>query len=359
MPAIATTTNASCPAIAVQRTAPLRWPMCRASTSFVDAAKSWMAAASAATASLLLLAAIASNVHAAELLRIGNAGRESFSFTPANIGSETGIFAKHGLDLDIAGFGGDAKLQQAMAAGAVDVGLGSGPGMAFIAKGAPVKGIAAMAGPPLIFAMVVRADGSVKTVDDLKGRKVAISTVGSATNWLMNEVSRQHGWGFAGFEQVPIGENAARIAALKSGAVDACVVDIGSALNFVGRGDGRILMRFGDVAKHFIMHVIFATDSAIAQKPAALAAFLQGWFETIAFMRANKAKSVAIAMTVMGTDGRTTSGIYDELMPMFTDDGHFDPAALKVLSRSYVEMKTLPAEPDMTKLYTEAFLSKS
>jgi NitT/TauT family transport system substrate-binding protein len=303
--------------------------------------------------------ALQSTAPAAELLRIGNAGRESFSFTPANIGQEVAIFAKHGLTLDIAGFGGDAKLQQAMAAGAVDIGLGSGPGMAFIAKGAPVKGIAAMAGPPLIFAMVVRVDGSVKTVDDLKGRKVAISTVGSATNWLMNEVSRQHGWGFDGFEQVPIGENSARIAALKSGAVDACVVDIGSALNFVERSDGRILMRFGDVAKHFIMHVIFATDSAIAQKPAALSSFLQGWFETIAFMRADKAKSVAIAMTVMGTNEKTTSGIYDELMPMFTDNGHFDPAALKVLGRSYVEMKTLPDEPDMSKLYTEAFLPKS
>jgi ABC-type nitrate/sulfonate/bicarbonate transport system substrate-binding protein len=300
----------------------------------------------------------ASTVSAVELIRVGNAGRESFSFTPANIGKEVGIFAKHGLDLDIAGFGGDAKLQQAMAANAVDIGLGSGPGLAFIAKGSPVKGIAAMAGPPLIFAMVVRADGAVKTVDDLKGRKVAISTVGSATNWLMNEVSRQHG-GFDGFTQVPIGENSARIAALKSGAVDACVVDIGSALNFVARGDGRILMRFGDVVQHFIMHVIFATDTAIAQKPATLTAFLQGWFETIAFMRANKAKSVAIAMTVMGTDETTTSGIYDELMPMFTNDGHFDPAALKVLRRSFVEMKTLPDEPDMSKLYTEAFLPKS
>jgi NitT/TauT family transport system substrate-binding protein len=305
--------------------------------------------------SFLLLA----SAHAAELVRVGNAGRESFSFTPANIGKEAGIFAKHNLDLDIAGFGGDAKLQQAMAANAVDIGLGSGPGLAFIAKGSPVKGIAAMAGPPLIFAMVVRADGSVKTVDDLKGRKVAISTVGSATNWLMNEVSRRHGWGFDGFTQVPIGENSARIAALKSGAVDACVVDIGSALNFVARGDGRILMRFGDVVQHFIMHVIFATDVAIAQKPATLTAFLQGLFETIAFMRANKAKSVAIAMTVMGTDETTTSGIYDELMPMFTNDGHFDPAALKVLSRSFVEMKTLPDEPDMSKLYTEAFLPKS
>ena len=82
----------------------------------------------------------ASAVSAAELIRVGNAGRESFSFTPANIGKETGIFAKHGLDLDIAGFGGDAKLQQAMAADAVDIGLGSGPGTGLHRQGLAGQG---------------------------------------------------------------------------------------------------------------------------------------------------------------------------------------------------------------------------
>ena len=43
----------------------------------------------------------------------------------------------------------------------------------------------------------------------------------------------------------------------------------------------------------------------------------------------------------METDEATTSRIYDELMPMFSDDGHFDPKALAVLARSFVEMKTL------------------
>jgi NitT/TauT family transport system substrate-binding protein len=317
------------------------------------------ACVTAAAALLVLLGPMISPALAADLVRVGNVGAVAFSFVPTNVGKEVGIFAKHDLDIQITGFAGDAKLQQAMAANAVDVGLGSGPGMAFIVKGAPVKAIAAIAGPPLIFALVVRADGSVKTIDDLKGRKVGISTIGSATSWLMNEVSRQHGWGYTGFDEVPIGDNAARLAALKSGAIDGCVVDVGSALNFVERGDGRILMRFGGVVKDFIMHVIFATDKAMADKPADLSAFVQGWFETIAYMRIHKAETVAIAQQVMGTDPKTTSGIYDELMPMFTNDGHFDPKALAVLQRSFVEMNILPTEPDMSKLYTEAFLPKN
>jgi ABC-type nitrate/sulfonate/bicarbonate transport system substrate-binding protein len=105
--------------------------------------------------------------------------------------------------------------------------------------------------------------------------------------------------------------------------------------------------------------VIFATDKLIAAKPEALRGFLKGWFESIAFMRGNKAETVRIAKEVMGTDEATTGGIYDELMPMFSDHGRFNPKALAVLSRSFVEMKTLPAEPDMSKLYTEAFLPKN
>jgi ABC-type nitrate/sulfonate/bicarbonate transport system substrate-binding protein len=127
----------------------------------------------------------------------------------------------------------------------------------------------------------------------------------------------------------------------------------------VQRGDGKILMRFGDVAKNFIMHVIFATDTAMTQRPADLTAFIKGWFESIAYMRSHKAETVKIAQTVMHTDEPTTSGIYDELMPMFTDNGHFDAKALAVLQRSFVEMKILPTEPDMSKLYTEALLPKN
>ena len=307
---------------------------------------------------VLAAALLAATSVSAETLRVGKAGREAFSFVPVDIGVRTGIFKQHGLDVEISSFGGDAKLQQAMAADGIDIALGSGPGLAFIVKGSPVRGIAAMAGPPLLFALVVRNDDTVKTVDDLKGRKIGVSTVGSVTSWIISEVSRQRGWGFGGIEQVPIGENAARVAAVRSKALDGCIVDIASALNYVQRGDGRILLRFNDLVKDFILHVIFATDKAIAQKPEALRGFLAGWFETIALMRKDKAKSVEIAAQVMGTDAATAGKIYDELMPMFSDTGRFDPKALAVLRRSFVEMKTLPAEPDMSKLFTEAFLPK-
>ena len=297
-------------------------------------------------------------VASAETLRVGKAGREAFSFVPADVGQRVGIFKRHGIEIEISNFGGDARLQQAMAADGIDVALGSGPGLAFIVKGSPVKGIAAMAGPPLLFALVVRNDDTIKTPDDLRGRKVGVSTVGSVTSWIVSEVSRQQGWGYDGIAQVPIGDDANRIAALKTRSIDAAIVNLAQALNFVQRGEGKVLLRFGELVKDFHIHVIFATDKAIAQRPEALRGFLAGWLETIAFMRANKAETVAIAKEVTGKDEDITSRVYDELMPMFSDDGKFHANAMATLAKSYVELQLLPEEPDTKKLYTEAFLPK-
>ena len=304
------------------------------------------------------LAFSASQALAQETLRIGKAGREAFSFAPVDIGDRLGFFKKHNLALQISSFAGEARLQQAMAADGIDISLASGVGMAFIVKGSPVKAVAAFAGPPLLFALVVRKDFPLQSEADLQGRTVGVSGVGSVTHWLVNQIALQRGWGLGGIKVVGIGDNAARVAAVKSKGIDGGVVDIASALNFVNAGDGRILNRFGHIVKDFHLHVMFATDKTIAANPEAIRGFIAGWFETIAFMRNNKAKTVEIAAEVMGTSQDLANGIYDELMPMFADHGRFDPKALAVLAKSFVDLKTLPTEPDMSKLYTEAFLAK-
>ncbi len=146
-----------------------------------------------------------------------------------------------------------------------------------------------------------------------------------------------------------------QIAALKRGDIDGIVMDIGNAFDLENKGEGRILMRFTDI-KDFIIHVIYATNKAIASRPDDLRNFVKGWFETIAFMRTHKDETVKIAGPVTGKDADITSRTYDELMPMFSSNGKFSPEAMEVLSKSWVELGTLPSEPDLKTLYTEEFL---
>ena len=142
-----------------------------------------------ALAAFAIAVALATPSHAADKLRVGKAVETSFPMTITDFGAANGIFAKYGLDLEIASFTGDAKMQQAFIAGSIDVGLGSGPAMAFEIKGAPTIAIAAFAGEPRTISLAVIPDSPIKTAADLKGKLVAISTTGSLTEWLVKRLS--------------------------------------------------------------------------------------------------------------------------------------------------------------------------
>ena len=125
-----------------------------------------------------------------------------------------------------------------------------------------------------------------------------------------------------------------------------------------GEGVGRILVRFGERIKDFHVHVIYASRKLIDGNPNAVREFLAGWFETVQFMREHKPETVAIAARVSDVSSSVATRNYDELMPIFNRSGRFEPKALDLLARSFVELGLLPAAPDMGKLYTEAFLPK-
>src|ERR1700739_631567 len=85
----------------------------------------------AACSAMLPLAARLTPVPAAESLRRAKAVRFAWASPPLDVGIQEGIFAKHGLTIEAPASSGDAKLQQILTAGSVDIGIGSGPGMAF------------------------------------------------------------------------------------------------------------------------------------------------------------------------------------------------------------------------------------
>ena len=62
-------------------------------------------------------------------------------------------------------------------------------------------------------------------------------------------------------------ETAADDAAMKRGDLDGSIMDVGNAYALERAGEGRILVRFGDISD-FLTHVIFGTDKIIAEKTA-------------------------------------------------------------------------------------------
>src|SRR5262245_42476145 len=230
-------------------------------------------------AALILCAtALAQPAPAQTLLRVGKSVPEAFSFVPLDVGMRNGLFKKYGVDIESSALGGGGRLQQAMAADGIDFGLGSGPEMAAIVKGSPVRAVAAMAGAPRLLALAVRPDGGIATVDDLRGKKIGVTTVNSLTAWLVRELGRQKGWGPEGIAVTPLGATPGLVAAMKTKQIDGLIADIATLLRLEDAGDGKIVIRFGNLVTDFHIHVIFATDKVITGRPDAVRAFLQGWF---------------------------------------------------------------------------------
>jgi NitT/TauT family transport system substrate-binding protein len=292
-------------------------------------------------------------------IRLGKAQAQNFAFVAADVGLAAGIFKRHGIDLEIANFGGDARLVQAMSAGAIDVAFGGGPTIAFEVKGAPMLAIAALADRPYTIMLVVAKDGPVKTEDDLKGRTVSVSTTGSLTYWLAQELSRSHGWGTDGIKLAPLGTTTAQAAALKTRQVDGVVTETSTVLRLVEEGVGRILVRFGQRIPEFHVHVVFARKEVIEQSPETLRNFVKAILESVQYMRDHRDETIAVAMRVAEVSRSVATANYEELMPIFNPTGRFNAGALDVLARSFVEMGSLAEKPDMGKLYTEAFLPKN
>ena len=290
------------------------------------------------------------------VVRVGQPQAGTFQFVPLQVGVEAGIFKRHGVDVEILSFGGGPRVQQAMAADSIDIGLGSGPELALEAKGAPEIAIAAMADAPYSVLLATLKDSSVRTAADLKDKTISISSKGSLTEWLAHELSRLQGWGPDGFKIAPLGATAAQMAALKTHQIDGMIVEANAGYRMEEDGTGRVVVQFGDIIKTFHIYVIYARKGFAAQSPDAVRAFLAGWFDTIAYMQTHRAETIAIVQRTAEISPTLAARDYDELSGMFNRTGQFDPKALAVLSRSFVEMGMLPQEPDIRSLVTEQYL---
>ena len=307
----------------------------------------------------LFLGALAATPAMAETLHVGTPAGGNFTFVPVRIGTEQGIFAKHGLDVEVTDFGGGAKLQQAMAAGSVDMAVSAGTDVSFIAKGAAALAVAAIGNrPPL--GITVPYDSPAKTVDDLKGKRVGVTTKGSLTEWMMIQLMKKKGWAKDDVTLIAIGsEISGNVALLTTGQIDAVVAPpaLGVQLELTKRG--RLLLPSFELDRDFLGEAIYASNAIMRDHPDVVRGFIEGWFETIAWMRAHKPETIEAARKYTGRTPEVESREYDLVMPVFSADGHFHPAALQTLQETFVEMGTFEQPPDMTKLYTEAYLPKN
>jgi ABC-type nitrate/sulfonate/bicarbonate transport system substrate-binding protein len=314
---------------------------------------------SAVIAAALLLTAMLSAPACAASLTVGKASSTSDAIIPVNVGDQLGIFKKHGLDLTITNFGGGSKMVQAMTAGSLDIGIGAGTEMAFVAKGAPMIAVCEASTTAPFLAVGVPWDSPIKSLADLKGKNIGVSSPGSFSDWSGHELARKYGWGENGVKTVAIGGGPApALAALRAHLVDAVIGNTSQFLTFEQTKHGRLLAPVSTYMGNVASGAIYASNRLVATNPDAIRAFIAGWIETMDYMRTHKVETIKIESAINHFSETVMSREYHLVIGMYTRDCRFDAESLATLKRSFGEMKLVPGEADMSKLFTEAYLPK-
>lgn len=305
----------------------------------------------------LFTAVIASGpAAAADKIRAGTPEPTAFVFAALDVGIDGGFFKKYDLDVTRLDFAGGAKLHQAVASGDLDIIVGTGSDMLFLARGAPEKAVAAYGNDLFSLSVLVRAEDGPKSMDGLKGKTFGTTTTGSFTSWIARQLSVRHGWGPDGIQLAYLGQMSGLIAGLMAKNVDAIIGTTAAGLQLEAEGRARIIVRAGDEITDFIADMIYASGPLMKEHPDQVRRFLKGWFDTIAFMKANKAEAIRMTQKDTHLPDDIASKIYDAEMATFFSDGHFDRKKLAVVKQSLIDLGLVKEMPPDDALITESFL---
>jgi len=290
---------------------------------------------------------------------VGRSSATADAELPAELGLRLGMFKKHGLDVKFVDFTGGGKLIQAMVAGSVGIGVGAATGMALVAKGAPMLAICENTATLPYFAVGVPWDSDAKVLSDLKGKKIGVASFGSLTEWLAQGLRRKQGWGPDEVTITAIGSNkASPIAAFRQHQIDAYV---GATIDFEEMAEnkiGRLLAPVSTYMGRVASGAIYATTDMMKNDPETVRAFLAAWVETTAYIGTHKDEIVKVASEFTGYAPELVSKEYDIDQGMYTTDCRFDKESLDALQQSFLDLKLLDTAPDMSTLYTSAFVPK-
>jgi NitT/TauT family transport system substrate-binding protein len=211
-------------------------------------------------------------------------GEELFTYA---VPKQLGWFKREGLSVNLIKANGSTAALQAVASGSADVAYVSSLNIAAaIDKGVPVKAFAGLTVQWPYF-IGVPPGSPIKKVADLKGKRVGVISLASASYNDLKANLKIAGLGESDVTVVPVGAGARAAAALKAGEVDA--IDSYSDSFTVMRQNGvelTLLPRPAQMEKLFSVTMV-TSAAALKANPDALARFARAAYMGIIYTRNN------------------------------------------------------------------------
>ena len=232
-------------------------------------------------ASIGLLAA-ATGALAEDHLKLAVGGQRGVGETfAADVGQQSGIFKKHGLDLNVLYTESSGETLQAVISGSVQIGVATGftGTIGVFAKGAPVRIIgSSFTGGSQLF-WYVRADSSIRSVQDTAGRTVAYSSSGSSAHTSVLALRK-----FSGVDFTPTvtGSAPTTLTMVMSGQVDVGWSGAPFAVEQIEKGDIRMVWKASaaPVMEKQTIRVMVANATELKQHHEVYVRFMRAYRET-------------------------------------------------------------------------------
>ncbi len=246
---------------------------------------------------------------------IATPSRGLFEF-PVVVAMRKGFYRDEGLDVD--------KIQmqpaigvKALMSGDVDYLLAWGSALRAAVSGVPIKAVVGFAGRPL---HVLVARPEIKTPKDLKGKIVGVDSVAGTVDYL-SRVALRH-FGLEPEKDVKIivtGESPTRLAALRTGAIDATPIDVAFAVKAEDEGFKR-LVYLGDLIELPLSGMAVMEQKLRTQRDQVKRVVRAG-VRGLRFMKQNRNEIVQMLADYLRITPAQAARAYDASINSFTDNG--------------------------------------
>ncbi|HEY4142569.1 MAG TPA: ABC transporter substrate-binding protein [Pseudolabrys sp.] len=227
---------------------------------------------------------------------------------PVIIAKELGLYKKAGLDVDIVSLGDGVKVYRALLAGNIDFGLTPGaPTIIGRSNGATIKALSANL-PKLEASLIVRAD--IKTMADLKGKRIGIQEPGGFADLLSRSVLRAAKIDPKDVNFVSIASE--DVPALVANQVDTAILHVEQEMLAKSKvPDLHSVARLWELEPKTLYTFLSASEKTIKDKPAVVQAVISANIEATRIMYTEKAKVLPIFVKQTGYPEKILSDTYD------------------------------------------------
>ena len=284
--------------------------------------------------------------------------RVAYSALSAGIGvlwltHEQGIFRKYGLESNLVYMRSGTTAAQALLAGEIQFGhLSPAPMMAAWAQGADIAWVGTTI-HQMVFTLIT--DATITKAADLKGKKLGITRIGSASDLALRHALEHLGMGIKDVAVISMGGIPDILAGMRAGAVNGGILSppTSTAARDLGY---RPLIHIPELGKEFTFSGIAAKRTFVQAQPEIIRSFMAALTDGAKIYKEDSRAAVRVLRKYLRAEDRILEDGYKEYDAAISSPPYPNLKALEAVRDSLVDSTPQLKQIDLKKFIDERFV---